>query len=67
MLFICVSFLLYSDECSDPRLHNCSGDQMCQNTMGGFRCSCREGFEFGSDGVTCERKLMLNDNYLLLQ
>ena len=49
---------LYSDinECSDPRLHNCSGDQMCQNTMGGFRCSCREGFEFGSDSVTCERK-----------
>ena len=25
---------MYSDinECSDPRLHNCSGDQMCQNT-----------------------------------
>ena len=29
---------------------------MCHNTVGGFSCSCREGFVFGSDGVTCECK-----------
>ena len=38
------------DECSmyDP----C--DTTCTNTMGSFTCSCNEGFELGSDGLTCQ-------------
>ena len=26
----------------------------CTNTMGSFTCSCNEGFELGSDGLTCQ-------------
>ena len=48
-------FSIDIDECSND-LHNCSSDQVCHNTVGGFSCSCREGFVFGSDGVTCECK-----------
>ena len=32
---------------------------MCQNTLGSYRCSCKEGFEYDRDGTKCERKLLL--------
>merc|ERR1712127_124142 len=31
--------------------HNCHPDATCENTTGGFKCTCNNGF-FG-DGVTC--------------
>ncbi len=32
--------------------HNCS--QLCQNTDGGFTCSCSSGFQLSDDGVSCD-------------
>ena len=32
---------------------------MCQNTVGGFVCQCKEGFTRDNDGTTCERMLTL--------
>ncbi|XP_061656467.1 epidermal growth factor-like protein 7 [Syngnathoides biaculeatus] len=39
------------DECTAQ--HPCS--QMCVNTPGSFRCSCREGFALAEDARTCRR------------
>lgn len=38
------------DEC-EQNLHNC--DQMCINTLDGFKCDCEIGFELARDGKTC--------------
>uniref|UniRef100_H3BES4 Thrombomodulin n=1 Tax=Latimeria chalumnae TaxID=7897 RepID=H3BES4_LATCH len=29
-------------------------DHICENTFGGFKCSCRKGFRLQEDGTTCE-------------
>ncbi|KAH9488407.1 hypothetical protein Btru_062841 [Bulinus truncatus] len=29
--------------------------QACQNTVGGFKCSCYDGFQLSSDGVSCTK------------
>lgn len=40
------------DECSNIQLNVCP--QVCTNTIGGFICSCREGFQRESgNGTTC--------------
>jgi len=41
------------DEC-DPtkRLNRC--EQICENTLGSYKCSCQEGFELSKDGYDCE-------------
>jgi len=36
---------------------NCHKYADCQNTMGGFECSCQPGY-YG-DGYTCERKFVV--------
>lgn len=45
--FCCVSDL---DECSNGT-HMCSNNAECLNTMGSYRCSCKEGFS--GDGFYC--------------
>lgn len=39
------------DECSNG---DASCEQLCENTMGSFRCSCLAGFLLSSDKVSCE-------------
>ena len=46
-----VNFFKEFDECSTPD-HGC--DHECVNTLGGYKCECRIGFELRSDGKTCE-------------
>ncbi|KAH9488405.1 Fibulin-2 [Bulinus truncatus] len=29
--------------------------QACQNTVGGFKCSCYAGYKLGDDGVSCTK------------
>lgn len=45
-------FLLCTDinECTTHK-HKCS--QLCHNSDGSYKCSCRPGFTLSSDGVTC--------------
>ena len=38
------------DECSTA-VHGCS--QICNNTLGSYTCSCKEGYSLNNDGVTC--------------
>ena len=66
---IIIAFILIIDinECSDSNLHNCTNDQVCQNTVGSFKCTCREGFVFKSDGSTCECKNNIHTSLLLLR
>ena len=40
------------DECTEGG-HNCSTTQCCVDTIGGFVCQCREGFEPTNDGLDC--------------
>jgi len=41
------------DEC-DPAnpIHRCN--QICENTLGGYNCSCQRGFELSKDGYDCK-------------
>ena len=40
------------DECETKSLHRCN--QICNNTLGSYSCSCEKGFEINRDGYTCE-------------
>ena len=43
-------FSLDIDECGDGTA-NCHSDATCTNTLGGFNCTCDDGFQ--GDGVDC--------------
>ncbi|KAJ8670674.1 hypothetical protein QAD02_001933 [Eretmocerus hayati] len=45
------TFMKEYDECALTN-HGCEHD--CINTLGGYECSCRSGFELHSDGKHCE-------------
>lgn len=42
------------NEC-DPAspLHRCN--QICENTLGGYTCSCRKGYKLTTDGYECRK------------
>lgn len=42
------------DECATGT-HGC--EQICINTMGGYQCDCKLGYELHSDGKKCEGQL----------
>ncbi|XP_063217252.1 protein tolkin-like isoform X2 [Bacillus rossius redtenbacheri] len=44
-------FMKEYDECAQEN-HGCQ--QLCINTLGGYECACRIGFELHSDGRNCE-------------
>ena len=48
------SFILDIDECSTG-MNNCSSNATCDNTQGGFNCSCNSGYQ--GDGITCQSKI----------
>lgn len=43
------------DECTKEK-HFC--DQICDNTIGSYRCSCSAGYKFNADGRSCEGMLI---------
>ena len=47
--------LLDINECLNSALNNCTGDQICINTMGSYRCECPNGYEFKKDRISCQR------------
>ena len=60
-------FLIDINECSNSSLHNCTINEVCQNTVGGFACQCKEGFTHENDGTPCERMLTLMCTLCALQ
>ena len=38
------------DECAD-RIHNCNVNADCNNTLGSYKCSCKDGFH--GNGTNC--------------
>ena len=34
-------------------------EQICTNTIGSFRCSCRDGFDEDVDGISCNGKCVV--------
>ncbi|CAL1534071.1 unnamed protein product [Lymnaea stagnalis] len=47
-----ISFVQDIDECNND-IHKC--DQVCINTLGGYKCDCYFGFKLKSDGTSCEK------------
>ena len=41
-------------------INECTGrtkcSQHCINTLGNYKCACRNGYTLGVDGTTCHRK-----------
>ena len=46
-----LSFCLDIDECLSPD-NGC--EQICNNTVGSYVCSCMNGFTLNADGRTCD-------------
>lgn len=46
-----LNFIAEIDECATGT-HGC--EQICINTMGGYKCDCKLGYELHSDGKKCE-------------
>ena len=47
------------DECAAFDLNSC--DQICNNTDGGYVCSCVDGYNLDADNFTCNGKLQLQE------
>ena len=45
------------DECTRYAGQVCSPNSQCVNTVGSYRCECKEGFRSGSDPRSCVGKL----------
>ena len=58
---MCISVFFSSDndECSIGT-HNCP--QICTNTEGSFYCGCNTGFQWNSDGATCDGDYYMKQN-----
>ena len=62
-----LEIVLRSDknECIEEATHNCDTNAKCENTDGGFTCSCNSGY--AGNGTVCEGKVLLFDmiSYLI--
>jgi hypothetical protein len=58
--------ILDIDEC-EPAMHECDGNATCNNTRGGYNCSCDNGFS--GNGYDCEGEVQLSflNWYFVLQ
>lgn len=52
-ILMMINLYLFADinECARPEDNNC--DFRCDNTEGGYNCSCEEGDTLDTDGHTC--------------
>ena len=48
-----IFIILDVDECTENR-HNCSNLEECQNTVGGFQCNCKPGYQRNNTTGNCE-------------
>ena len=55
-----LQFFVEYDECSHASEHGCEHE--CFNTLGGYSCQCRIGYELHSDEKRCESKCSKNDD-----
>ena len=39
---------------------------MCENTIGSYRCSCKEGFTLTSDNTTCKGNAVFIDSIICI-
>lgn len=46
------------DECTTLQS---SCEQVCQNTVGGYNCTCDAGYTLNSDGLTCNGAYVTSD------
>ena len=57
-----VGFLFLDiDECS-TNSHNCDAKAVCNNTEGGYNCSCKDGFAGNGENCTGNYPLYSNSN-----
>ena len=42
-------------------------EQDCENTVGSFECSCRQGFNLQPDGKSCEGEQSMHSKYRSMQ
>ena len=45
------------DECANATTNNCDSNANCTNTVGGFTCTCNQGYI--GNGTICEGKLII--------
>ena len=50
LVVISIVVVTDEDECS-LQTHNCSNRAVCSNTVGGYNCSCQNGYD--GDGFSC--------------
>lgn len=52
------------NECLNETTQNC--EQICENTIGSYKCSCRLGYALTTNNISCERKFIIYNNYLII-
>ena len=57
LLYFHLLCILDLDECAKG-LDWCDNNAICTNTVGGFNCTCREGWTSIDAGKTCDGKLI---------
>ena len=50
-----IIFVTDTDECTRKK-HNCHVQATCNNTVGGFTCTCKDGY--WGEGITCKGMLV---------
>lgn len=62
MYNLCPSCVTEYDECTSVD-HGC--EQFCINTLGGYDCACKVGFELHSDNKHCEGLYLFIRSYFI--
>ena len=50
-------FIIDTDECNQD---NGGCDQICNNAIGSYECSCRDGYELEFNGINCTGTYVYN-------
>ena len=49
--------MLHSLDINECSLNSGGCDQLCNNTIGSFQCSCNSGYTLNGDGITCSGRI----------
>ena len=52
-----IPFVLHSLDINECSLNSGGCDQLCNNTIGSFQCSCNSGYTLNGDGITCSGRI----------